>query len=155
MKGVEYLRRKLAAKSTRVGVRYQYYEMRHALRDMSISTPPGLERWQTCLGWCGKAVDSVADRLRVRGFEDDLFGVGEIYQLNNQDILLPAAELCHMGQPSMVQSVTNCEHRAIGGGGFGYRSIVDGVDVALLESAVLAFWACANSKPKKKQRISY
>ncbi|MGM9593135.1 MAG: terminase [Candidatus Onthomonas sp.] len=69
---------------------------------------------------------------------------------------LTAREICHMGQPSLVQSVTNCEHRAIGSnGGRGYRSIKDGVDVSLMESMILAYWACATGKQKPKQRVSY
>lgn len=67
-----------------------------------------------------------------------------------------AGRICHSGQPSLEQAVSNCEHRAIGsGGGFGYSSIMEGADVSLLESAVLAHWACANAKEKKKQKISY
>lgn len=62
----------------------------------------------------------------------------------------------HKGQPSLVQSVTNCEKRAIGtNGGFGYKSLKEDVDIALLESVVLAYWACSKAKIKKKQRISY
>lgn len=81
----------------------------------------------------------------------DLIAAGQLFET-----ALTAAAVCHMAQPSLVQSVTNCEHRAIGsGGGFGYRSISEGVDVALLESMVLAFWACATTKEKKKQRVSY
>lgn len=67
-----------------------------------------------------------------------------------------ADKICHSGQPSLEQAVSNCEHRAIGtGGGFGYNSIMEGADISLLESAVLAHWACANAKEKKKQKISY
>lgn len=64
--------------------------------------------------------------------------------------------ICHMGQPSLVQAVTNCEKRAIGAnGGFGYRAQKEGVDIALLDSAILAHWMCREGKEKKKQRISY
>ena len=68
-----------------------------------------------------------------------------------------AGNICHMGQPSLVQSVTNCEKRAIGsGGGFGYRSIKDGVKIELMESMILAHWQCSTAKTKKKkQTISY
>ncbi|MEA4965393.1 MAG: terminase [Oscillospiraceae bacterium] len=67
-----------------------------------------------------------------------------------------AKNLCHMGQPALVQAVSNCEKRAIGSnGGFGYRSIMDGVQIELLESMVLACWACVESKEKKRQKISY
>lgn len=65
-------------------------------------------------------------------------------------------EICHAGQPSLAQSVSNTEHRAIGSsGGFGYRTIKDAVDVTLVESVALAYWACHEDKPRRKQKISY
>lgn len=68
-----------------------------------------------------------------------------------------AKNICHMGQPSLENAVGNCEKRAIGSnGGFGYRSIKDGVEIALLDSVILAYWACSETKKKKKkQRASY
>lgn len=64
--------------------------------------------------------------------------------------------LCHMGQPALRQSVTNCKHRAIGsGGGYGYQTLDDDIEVALVESAVLATHACSNFKEVKKQRVGY
>ena len=63
-----------------------------------------------------------------------------------------AGQITHMAQPSLTQIVSNCEHRAIGtGGGFGYTSIIEGVDASLIEAVTLAHWACASSKEKKKQ----
>ena len=64
--------------------------------------------------------------------------------------------ICHKNQPSLTQSVSNCEHRSIGtSGGFGYKSLRDDIDVALLESCVLAYWACSESKERRKQKRSY
>ncbi len=64
--------------------------------------------------------------------------------------------IVHMGQPSLVQSVSNCEKRAIGtNGGFGYKAIREDIEIALLDSAVYAYWACSESKEKKKQKVSY
>lgn len=64
-------------------------------------------------------------------------------------------QIAHMGQPSLEESVTNCEHRAIGNG-FGFKSIKNGVDISLMESAALAFWGLHNIKPKrKKQKVTY
>ena len=69
---------------------------------------------------------------------------------------LYAKTLCHMNQPSLTRSVSNCEKRAIGSnGGFGYRSINDTIDVSLMDSVILASWICGESKEKKKQKISY
>lgn len=62
----------------------------------------------------------------------------------------------HTGQPSLSQIVTNCDKRTIGtSGGFGYRSQFDDFDVALMDSAILAYWACSEYKPTKRQRVNY
>ncbi|MFQ9159238.1 MAG: DEAD/DEAH box helicase family protein [Enterococcus faecalis] len=64
--------------------------------------------------------------------------------------------ICHKDQPSLTAVVTNCEKRAIGSnGGFGYRSLFDDMDVSLMDSALLAHWACSINKPKKKQQKRY
>ena len=62
--------------------------------------------------------------------------------------------ICHAAQPSLVQAVSNCEHRNIGsGGGYGYTSLVETVDATLVEAVALAHWACATAKEKKKKQI--
>lgn len=64
--------------------------------------------------------------------------------------------ICHMGQPSLAQAASNCEKRAIGsGGGFGYKALMEGVHIELLDSAILAFWLCAEEKTRRRQKISY
>lgn len=64
--------------------------------------------------------------------------------------------LCHAGQPAMRQSVVNCQHRAIGsGGGYGYKTLDDDIEVALMESVVLAAHVCSTTKEVRKQRVSY
>ena len=71
---------------------------------------------------------------------------------------LAAKELCHRGQPSLTNSVTNCEKRAIGSnGGFGYRSINESFDIALMDSMILAQWICGQKTKKSttRQKISY
>ena len=69
---------------------------------------------------------------------------------------LSTGTITHMNQPSLTQAVSNSKKRAIGSnGGFGYQSIKDGVEIALLDSIILATWKCATSKEKKKQKVSY
>lgn len=92
-KGIDYLRRRLIAKRTRVELRYKHYEMKNFVADLGISTPPDLMYWMGTLGWCSKAVDSMADRLVFREFEDDNLGMGDIFQMNNQDVLIDSAIL--------------------------------------------------------------
>lgn len=64
--------------------------------------------------------------------------------------------ICHMNQPSLTQSVSNCDKRAIGSnGGFGYQSQRDDIEISLLDSVMLAYWQCSLHKEKKKQKVSY
>ena len=91
--GIEYLRKRLEDKRVRVALRYKYYEMKHTTFDFGISTPPDLKRWMSTLGWCGKAVDSLADRLQFHAFKDDVFDLNTIYNMNNPDTLFDSAIL--------------------------------------------------------------
>lgn len=53
----------------------------------------------------------------------------------------------HANQEPLKDVVTHCEKRSIGSnGGFGYRSQIDTLDVALMDSVILAHWLCANYK---------
>ena len=64
--------------------------------------------------------------------------------------------ICHNGQESLRQVVTNCIKRAIGtNGGFGYKALIEEHEIALMDSAILAHWLCASAKEKKKQRVNY
>lgn len=92
-KGIDYLKNKLALKSGRVKTRYKYYEMKNTVMDFNISTPPDLQFWMGSLGWCAHAVDSLADRLVFREFENDVFDLNGIFNMNNKDILVDSAIL--------------------------------------------------------------
>ena len=93
LKGIGYLRNKLAYKRTRVIKRYEYYDMKNTVIDRSTMIPPDM-RWLTeTLGWCSKAVDALADRLVFNGFKDDNFDLEQIYRMNNPDILFDNAVL--------------------------------------------------------------
>lgn len=62
----------------------------------------------------------------------------------------------HKGQPSLVQIVSNSEKRPIGSnGGFGYKSQFEDYDIALMDSMILAYWSCIESKTKVKQKVRY
>lgn len=66
-----------------------------------------------------------------------------------------AKSICHSGQPGLTQAASNCEHRAIGSrGGYGYRAIKDGVDITILESAIIAIWGQEEFKENQiRQRV--
>lgn len=90
-RGIRYLRNKLSLKRTRVLKRYQFYEMKNIVRDLGISTPPDLIGLNLALGWCGKAVDSLADRLVFRDFDNDNFDMNGIFAMNNPDVIFDSA----------------------------------------------------------------
>lgn len=91
-KGIEYLRRKLACKRERVLLRYKYYEMKNNKPDRGNIIPLNLQdAYNSVLGWCATAVDSMADRLVFDGFANDNFNMWEVFQLNNPDILFDSA----------------------------------------------------------------
>ena len=93
-KGIEYFRKKLAQKRSRVRTRYEYYEMKNLTQDFMTSViPPEFKNFCVSLGWCAKAVDSIADRLFFDGFKNDNFNLNEIYNMNNPDILTNSANL--------------------------------------------------------------
>lgn len=92
-KGIDYLRNKLNMKRSRVRLRYKYYEMKNIVRDFNISTPPDLRYWMGTLGWCARAVDSLADRLVFREFDNDVFDMNGIFNMNNKDVLIDSAIL--------------------------------------------------------------
>lgn len=92
-KGIEYLRRKLDTKQTRVNVRYKYYEMKNSVQDMSSIMPERFRYLSGVLGWCAKAVDTLADRIQFDEFANDEFNFNEIFAGNNRDIFIDSAVL--------------------------------------------------------------
>ena len=93
LRGIGYLQTKLEQKRPRVLLRYEYYEMKNAVKDFQISVPPEFAFLKETLGWCGKAADSLADRLVFREFKDDNFAINEIYEMNSKDVLFDSAVL--------------------------------------------------------------
>lgn len=91
--GIDYLRRRLTDKQTRVLLRYKYYEMKNNAQDFSSLAPEKFKGLKETVGWCAKAVDSLADRLQFDEFQNDEFDLSEIFLSNNQDILIDSAVL--------------------------------------------------------------
>ena len=69
---------------------------------------------------------------------------------------IDTGDIVHCNQPSVTQAVSNCEKRMIGtNGGFGFRSLKEEIEVAIVESLAIAHWASSQIKEKKRQRIGY
>lgn len=92
-KGIEFLRRKLATKWPKVNKRYQYYEMKNRVEDFNAVIPAEWKWLNEVLGWSAKAADSIADRLVFREFENDLFKMNDIFNMNSSDVLFDSAVL--------------------------------------------------------------
>lgn len=119
---IQLLQYKLLQKRIKASKRYQYYDMKNITLDFGISTPPELKYMQEVVGWCGKAVDSLADRLQFREFTDDAFDLNTIYGVNNPDILYSAAILSAL--------ICSCSFIYVAEGENGYPrlQVVDGTD---------------------------
>ena len=112
---------------------------------------------RTVIDGAGKG-DNLAETLKTLGIRRIVLPrVAEIIRANAVfEADLNSASICHMEQTSVEQVVSNCEKRAIGAnGGFGYRSIKLGADISILDSMILANWACSEDKDKQVQHISY
>ena len=91
---LEYLRSKLKKHESRTAQRYYQYDMKYCESSVGFVIPSHIrKRYTSHIGWTTKAVDCLADRLVVRNFDKDSFGVNEIYKLNNPDILFDSAIL--------------------------------------------------------------
>ena len=93
LRGMEYLKRKLNLKKSRVLTRYKYYEMKAATKNITGVIPDKLKNFSNVLGWSAKAVDSIADRVVFRCFDNDNFEIEDIYNMNNRDVLFDSAVL--------------------------------------------------------------
>lgn len=63
-----------------------YYDQKVLLKDLKISLPPQLRHLESVMGWPGKVVDVLADRVNFEGFAidgDDDLGLNRLAQQNN------------------------------------------------------------------------
>ncbi|MDO4681098.1 MAG: hypothetical protein Q4A55_07630 [Aerococcus sp.] len=93
-KGIAYLKRKLANYQLAARKRYDYYDMHYQELQRGVMIPPEvLYQYRSCIGWCSKAVDALADRLVFREFINDELEMNEIFQMNSPDVFFDSAIL--------------------------------------------------------------
>ena len=104
-------------------------------------------------------IDVLMDALKqMRIKHMETVSVSQVIKANSVfDMAMEQGSFQHMHQSAVTQVVTNCERRKIGAnGGLGYQSSLEGADIALLDSMILAHWICSETKAeKKKQSFSY
>lgn len=124
MKGMAYLAKKLEQKRKRVLLRYRYYEQKQTAQDLGISTPEGLRWFAVVNGWCTKAVDNLADRLQFDSFDNDIFMMQEMFDLNNPDIffddailssLITSCAFVHITRGEQIKNETKMRFNVIDG----------------------------------------
>ncbi|RRD29865.1 phage portal protein [Streptococcus minor] len=94
LRGIGYLRRKLATVQPRVNMRYKQYSMTNHDTPVGITIPFNIRsQYRSVLGWCAKGVDSLADRLVFREFANDNFEVNKIFRDNNPDVFFDSVVL--------------------------------------------------------------
>lgn len=89
--GKDYLKNKLRCRKSRCDLRYKFYEQKNTVIDPNEALPGKLRQVRNVLGWCSKAVDSLADRLSVGEFVNDRLMMGDLYKQNNPDVLFDSA----------------------------------------------------------------
>lgn len=91
---LDKLKQRLQVHIPRVQMRYKRYDSKYHPPDLGLVIPPQIRaRYTAVLGWCGKAVDSLADRLVFKGFKEDNFNLQDIYNLNSPDVFFDSAIL--------------------------------------------------------------
>lgn len=83
--------------------------------------------------------------------------VSEYIEANSMfDLAIRTKQIRHTGQKALATVATNCIKRTIGkNGGFGYKAINEDLDIALLDSVMLAHWVCKKAKPRAKQKLIF
>lgn len=94
LKGKVYLSQKLQRHRARALLRYKQYAMKHVDNNFSVTIPQSIRnRYRSVLGWTGKGVDSLADRLVFREFMHDDYETNEIFTVNNPDVFFDSVVL--------------------------------------------------------------
>ncbi|MBR1750835.1 MAG: phage portal protein [Ruminococcus sp.] len=120
LRGIDYLRRRLAQKRVRVLKRYVYYDMKNHAQDLSGVMPKQFDWLRPVLGWCARAADSIADRIVFETFTDDGLGLNEIFDMNSKDVL------CESAVSSALVCACSFIYIAKGEGGYPTMQAIDG-----------------------------
>lgn len=100
-------------------------------------------------------MEDMAKELKLKNIKfptvDEVIAANAMFEQALND-----GSICHNGQYILSDIVTNCKRRNIGvRGGFGYASLIEGMDIAVMDAAIFAFWSCYTTKERKPQKVSY
>lgn len=69
----------LATKSVKVKNKYEYYDADNDISDFGISTPIRMANSKPGIGWAGRAIHTISDRVVFDGFAKDTFGINDLF----------------------------------------------------------------------------
>lgn len=120
--GIGEMRRRLAAKRPRCGLRYRLYEQKAGARAFDMLVPEDMKWVTPVIGWCTQAVDFEANKLIFDEFGNDVFAFGEIFDMNSRDVFIKDAILSAL--------ITACSFVYISAGADGYPrlQVIDGMN---------------------------
>lgn len=99
----------IRAKQQRNRLRTAYMDGKHVLRRLPPSAPPYLQHLKTVLGWPAKAVELLARRIRLDGFDygvEDMFGVDSLLAGNDYFAAATQAQVSALVHSTVFQTVT-------------------------------------------------
>lgn len=67
----------LTEKQVKVQDKYDYYNADNDVPDLGISTPLRMRNLRPGIGWAGRAVNTLSDRVAFDGFANDKFGIND------------------------------------------------------------------------------
>jgi hypothetical protein len=73
----------LARHESRTLDKYDYYNADNDTRDYGIAMPNQLKRIRPGVGWAGRAVNILSDRVVFDGFANDTFGINDLFDSIN------------------------------------------------------------------------
>ena len=97
----------IRAKQRRNELRGTYMDGKHVLDRLPPSSPPYLRQLRTVVGWPAKAVEALARRIRLDGFDvDDSLGVNEILLANDYFAVAGQAQVSSLVHSTVFQVVS-------------------------------------------------
>lgn len=100
----------LREKEPRVLDKYEYYNADNEIRDYGISIPKRMIGTRPGIGWAGRAVNTLSDRVVFDGFANDSFGINQLLEdINGAPVIEKAKHDAFIGGCSFVAIADDLE----------------------------------------------
>lgn len=83
---------RLDKKAARVHDKYEYYNADNDVRNFGISVPKKMMNSRPGVGWAGRAVNTLSDRLNFDGFANDQVSINETFDTINGKLIINKAK---------------------------------------------------------------